>query len=219
MRAPEEGLEGYLHKSNGITVTKIPKKADEIGALGSDTDDLLEGATPWPARVSNIKTNDGCSDKFKVALQMGIAPEDLFVECPPPPQSGNIKTRAGLNEPASASACCASATNYLTAKTNYKNTDAMLGVSRCGSNKLPISFYDSTADPEKIGAKSRGDLKTIDLQQDHMSTGDRHMQSDNDRSTIPWRDLDDTIGMPSDKDTNTLGVVMTLDTHHAPMPR
>jgi HAMP domain-containing protein len=50
MRAPGEGLgERYLDEIDGMTSssaamrtqTKIPKKADEIGALGIDTDDLL----------------------------------------------------------------------------------------------------------------------------------------------------------------------------------
>ena len=99
--------------------TKIPIETDEIGALGPDTDDLLSGTTLRPARVSNIiMTNDGCSDKIKVAVQMGVAPEDLFVERPLPPQSGDIKTRAELNEPASAFAQSASAKQYITAQTN-----------------------------------------------------------------------------------------------------
>ena len=66
-------------------------------------------------------TNDGCSDadNIKVAMQMlGVDPEDLFVERPLPPQSGEIKTRAALNKLASASACSASANQYLTAQTN-----------------------------------------------------------------------------------------------------
>ena len=61
------------------THTKIlkNKKADEIGALGVDTEELLEGKQPWLKRVSNIKDNDGCSDKIKVAMQMGVDPEDI----------------------------------------------------------------------------------------------------------------------------------------------
>ena len=138
---------------------------------------------------------------------MGVAPEDLFVESPLPPQSGDIKTRAGLNEPASASACSASACQYLTAKTNYKNTDAMLGAPGCGSNKLPISFFDSTADPNKIGAKSRGDIKTIDVIPDRMYNM-IGMPSDDDYSTAPWRNDANTVGISN---TDNLGVVMTFD--------
>ena len=68
--------------------TKIPEKANEGGYSGPNTDDLLSGTTLRPARVSNIiTTNDGCSDKIKVAVQMGVAPEDLFVDGPLPPQS------------------------------------------------------------------------------------------------------------------------------------
>ena len=77
--APGEGLgERYRDEIDGMTSssaamrtqTKILKKADEIGALGNDTDDLLEGTAPWLERVSNIKDDDGCSDKIKVAMQM-----------------------------------------------------------------------------------------------------------------------------------------------------
>ena len=79
MRAPGEGLGGrYLDEIDGMTSslaatrtqTKILKKADEIGALGIDKDDLLEGATPWLERVSDIKDDEGCSDK--IAMQMGV---------------------------------------------------------------------------------------------------------------------------------------------------
>ena len=162
MRVPEVSLEECLHKSNGITVTEILKKADEIGALGIDTDDLMEGATPRPMIISNIKINDSCSDKIKVALQMGVAPEDLFVEDPLPPQSGEIKTRAGLKEPASTSACSASAINYLTASTDFKNdTDAMLGASRCETDKLPISYFNSSVDYTNIDAQLGGNTTTI----------------------------------------------------------
>ena len=71
----------------------IPEESDEGGYSATGTDDLLEGATLRPERVSNTRNNDGCSDKFKVALQMGVDPEDLFVECPLPPQPGEIKAR------------------------------------------------------------------------------------------------------------------------------
>ena len=45
----------YLDEIDGMTSssaamrtqTKILKKADEIGALGIDTDDLLGGTAPW----------------------------------------------------------------------------------------------------------------------------------------------------------------------------
>ena len=154
MRAPGEGLGGrYLDEIDGMTSssaatrtqTKILKKADEIGALGIDKDDLLEGATPWLERVSNIKDDDGCSDKIKVAMQMGVDPEDLYVERPLPPQSGELKTSAALNAPANpASACSAPATKYLTAQMNDKNyMDATLGVSSCNNHQLPISFFQS----------------------------------------------------------------------------
>jgi hypothetical protein len=60
-------------------------------------------------------------------MQMGVDLEDLFVERPLPPQSGELKTRAALNATANpASACSAPATKYLTAHTNDKNyMDAM----------------------------------------------------------------------------------------------
>ena len=145
LRAPADLEELNLFKGVG-SHTKILKQADEIGTLGTDTDNLLSGTTLRPARVSNIMTNDSCSDKIKVAMQMGVAQEDLFVECPLPPQSGNIKTRAALNEPASASTRSASAKQCPTAQTNYiTNTDAMLGASSCNNNKLPISFFPSIA--------------------------------------------------------------------------
>ena len=54
--------------------TKIPKKVDEIEALGIDKGDLLEGARPWLEGVSDIKDNDGLSDK--IAMQMSIDPEE-----------------------------------------------------------------------------------------------------------------------------------------------
>ena len=129
MRTPADLEELNLFKGIG-SQTNILKKAGEIGALGTVTDDLLEGTAPWPERVSNIRTNDGCSDKNKVAMQMGVGLEDLFVERPLPPRSGKVKTVAGLNEPAPASACNASTTKNLTAQTNSNdNTDAMLGAS------------------------------------------------------------------------------------------
>ena len=108
MRAQGEGLEErYLAKIEGITSssaamrtqTKILKKADEIGALGIDTDNLLEGTPPWLERVSNIKDNDGCSDNIKVAMQMGADPEDLFVERPLPPQSDDLLPPSQYSNP------------------------------------------------------------------------------------------------------------------------
>ena len=123
MRAKGEGLgEQYQTDIDSTTsrssssssaatpvLTKIPKKVDEIEALGIDKDNLLEGAKPWLERVSDIKDDEGCSDK--IAMQMGVDPEYLFIERPLPPQSSELKTSAALNATANpASACSALAT-------------------------------------------------------------------------------------------------------------
>ena len=81
MRTPASADLAELDLKGIDSKTKIPNETDEIGILGTDTDDLLSGVTPpRPARVSNIRTNDGCSDMTKIAMQMGVAQEDLFVE-------------------------------------------------------------------------------------------------------------------------------------------
>jgi hypothetical protein len=160
MRAPGEGLgKRYRIAIDGMTSasattpipTKIPKKVDEIEALGIDKGDILEGARPWLEGVSDIKDDNGCSDK--IAMQMSVDPED---HGPLPPQSGELKTSAALNVPANpASACSALATKYLPAHTNDKNyMDAMLGASS-RSNQLRISFkYPSSSQAPSVSATS-----------------------------------------------------------------
>ena len=154
---------------------------------------------------------------------MGVAPEDLFVESPLPPQSGEIKTRARLNEPASASACCASATKYLTASTNYNNNpDAVLGASCCENHKLPISYFESSADSRKISAEPGGNTETTNMSNTVSTT--IGMVSDfvytiadtlgvvmNSSSSTCSPDDDGIISLFPDKNARNLEVVMTSD--------